>query len=1624
MSSTVMGALRRTVKRAGRAAIGIVLTGGLLLAHPAPAAAASPVAYDQTWFFQMDTPELLFLTGSDDDGDPLTYEVLTQPTHGTLTECADTHCRYTPQAGYVGLDSLTFRTSDGTSISNTATITIEVHDPGTGSTWSTSAMAAPGDPVSITLEGYDGEEQALAFTIVDAPSHGSLGALGPVTCDYVASFGCRTTVDYTADLGTGGLTDSFTFRGTDPDGHRTVPSSVTINIVDPSAPTAYDNFLSAGKDSTTTLTVSGADELSRDLTFAVVGSPTHGTLSAFHDTTCGSGFCEAKIDYTTAGYVGSDGFTFTVTAGTSTSTPATVTLDVNEPPCAGKSISNGTVKLGVNCKGELNVDGLGLQYVPTGNDSTSPGCACEGWGAGDTTSTVSGWANQSSGNSDNLTQVSFVTTDTTAVSVVDIGTTFRVTHDYHPSPSTPNAYEVSVSVKNISAAATHLRYRRVMDWDIEPTAFSEFVTLFKGSSPFLDFTSNDGFATSNPLAGPSDIGQTGSFTDVGPNDHGALFDFDFGNLAPGATREFKTFYGAAATETGAINALNAVGVEAYSLGEPSTPDGPTLGTPNTFLFGFRDIGGADVFAPNAVNDSLSTAEDTAGSVNVLTNDTDPNGDTLSVSSATNGAHGTVSCTGPGVCTYTPAANYNGPDSFTYTVSDGQGGTDTGTVNVTVTPVNDAPVAVGDSATTAEDTAKAVDVLANDSDVDGPALTASLVSGASHGTVSCVGATCTYTPAANYNGPDSFTYKASDGSLQSNTVTVSITVTPVNDAPDAVNDSASASSGAATPVAVLANDTDIDGDPLTVTGKTDGAHGAVTCTTTSCSYTSAGGYSGPDSFTYTISDGHGGTDTATVTMTVTSGNRPPVAADDSFSTPEDTPQGINVLGNDTDPDAGDTLNVSGTTPPSHGTVSCTPGGSCTYTPAANYNGPDSFGYTVSDGHGGSDTGAVSVTVTPVNDAPVAVADSSSTPEDTAKLVAVLGNDTDVDGPSLTAVLVTGPSHGTAACGATGCTYTPAANYSGPDSFTYRASDGSLQSAPVTVTMTVTPVNDAPDAVNDSLTTSEDTAGTIGVLANDTDVDGPSLSVTGQTNGAHGTATCTAAGSCTYTPAANYNGPDSFTYTLSDGTLTDIATVNVTVTPANDAPVAVADATTTAEDTAKTIAVTGNDTDVDGPTLSAVLVTGAAHGTVTCTAGSCTYTPAANYNGPDSFTYRASDGSLQSAPATVTITVTPVNDAPVAVDDTAATEADTPVDIDVLGNDTDPDTGDSLTVSAATDPAHGTVVCTDVGCTYTPDAGYTGEDTFSYTVRDTGTLTDTGLVTVSVGASNEPPEPVDDLVTTNEDTVAHFNVLTNDTDPEGDPLTVTPVADQLPTGGTVTCTTAGACTYTPDADFNGDDQFQYRVADNHGNTVDATVEITIVPVNDAPVAVNDTLTLKEDTTKSVTVLTNDDDVDGDALTVTGKSNGVHGTVTCTTAGSCTYKPAKDYNGKDSFTYTVSDGHGGTDVGTVNVTVQPVADRPGAPKIGDASSGAAGGTKTITCRWSAPKSDGGAPITAYKVSVQKLNAAGRVVSRSTFSAGATKRSLSVNRPDGRYLCRVSATNRVGTGPQSGASNIVRAR
>ncbi|GIX49563.1 MAG: hypothetical protein KatS3mg131_3774 [Candidatus Tectimicrobiota bacterium] len=277
----------------------------------------------------------------------------------------------------------------------------------------------------------------------------------------------------------------------------------------------------------------------------------------------------------------------------------------------------------------------------------------------------------------------------------------------------------------------------------------------------------------------------------------------------------------------------------------------------------------------------------------------------------------------------------------------------------------------------------------------------------------------------------------------------------------------------------------------------------------------------------------------------------------------------------------------------------------------------------------------------------------------------------------------------------------------------------------------PSQSPPTAVNDTATTAEDTAVTVAVLANDSDPDGDALSVMSFTQPANGVVTHDGSGVLTYTPKANFHGTDSFTYTVTDGHGADVGVVSIVVTPVNDAPLALADSITTAEDTAVTVAVLANDSDPDGDTLSVISVTQGAHGTTAVLAdGTIRYTPAADYSGTDSFSYTVSDPHGATATATVSVTVTPVNDAPLAQDDSATTTAGTAVVVAVLANDSDPD-GDTLSVTSVTQGAHGTTaVLADGTIRYTPAADYSGTDSFSYTVSDPHGATATATVSVTI------------------------------------------------------------------------------------------------------------------------------------------------------------------------------------------------------------------------------------------------------------------------------------------------------
>lgn len=664
--------------------------------------------------------------------------------------------------------------------------------------------------------------------------------------------------------------------------------------------------------------------------------------------------------------------------------------------------------------------------------------------------------------------------------------------------------------------------------------------------------------------------------------------------------------------------------------------------------------------------------------------------------------------------------------------------------------------------------------------------------------------------------------------------------------------------------VLANDTDPNGDLLTallVSGPTQGtlafnANGSFV-------YTPFAGASGSDSFTYKASDGTLESNVATVTINF---NRPPVANDDSYSVNEGSTLTVAAPGikaNDTDAD-GNTLYASLQTTTTRGVLTFNSDGSFTYRPNANFSGTDSFTYRLFDGFAYSNMATVTITVNPLNDAPVAGNNSYSTPEDTTLTVAapgVLGNDTDVDGNTLTAVLANAPTKGTLTLNANGSfVYTPNANVTGSDAFTYRANDGTTNSNLATVTITITAVNDPPVTQPDTYSVHRGATLSIqspGVLINDTDIEGNSRTAVLVSGAANGTLTLNSNGSFTYTPNLGFVGQDTFTYRARDSLGADgnVATVTINVQDINDAPVAAGNSYSTPQDVPLTISAPGilaNDTDSNRDPLSAVLVTGPTNGSLTLNAdGSFTYVPNPGFGGNDSFTYRASDGLAESNLATVTIRV---NGIPVAQDDFYSTNEDTTLSVaapGVRGNDTDAN-GDPLTVIKVSDPTKGYVYLNSNGSfSYTPYANATGTDTFRYKVNDGYADSNIATVTITINPVNDAPTANNNSYSVAEEgvlTVTGPGVLANDSDPEGDPMTAQLVTG--PTNGTVTFNSDGSFVYVPRADFHGTDLFTYRASDGVLSSAPATVQITVTRVNDAPVAMDDSFTLDEDSTLTFT------------------------------------------------------------------------------------------------------------------------------------------------------------------------------
>lgn len=946
--------------------------------------------------------------------------------------------------------------------------------------------------------------------------------------------------------------------------------------------------------------------------------------------------------------------------------------------------------------------------------------------------------------------------------------------------------------------------------------------------------------------------------------------------------------------------------------------------------------------------------------------------------------------------YTGAENASGANQAQLTVyandGDGSGNLLMATIAVDITAVNDAPNAVNDSASTNEDIAVAISVLANDSDIDDSLnlTSVAIASGPAHGsaTVNTTTGVVTYTPAANFNGSDSFTYTVRDQSgAVSNAATVSVTVAAVNDAPVAVADSATTPEDTQVTINVAANDTDIDtGDAVvasTLVITTAPAHGTAVVSNGQIRYTPALNFNGADSLAYTIEDSHGAvSNAATVLINVTGVNDLPVAANDSATVQEDGSVQITVTANDSDADGTlDLTTVQIVTAASHGSTAVNAvTGVVTYTPAANYYGADSFRYVVRDNSNGvSNMATVSLTVTAVNDAPIARADTVTASEDTALRINVTGNDEDIDG-SLnlsTLAIVTAASHGTAVGQTDGTVlYTPSRDYNGADSFSYRLQDDAgTWSAPALVSVTVQAVNDAPTATGlpARVSVDEDTATGINLGAGQvSDVDSSHLTLTLTVASGSFAVPPSASGVVASRPASTtislsgtpadltlyldtasriqYTGAqdgygtnsDQLTVSANDGDGSGevrLATISIDITGVNDAPQASDDTGVTPEDTPLQITVLSNDSDIDDSLnpASVALVTPPAHGSasINTASGIITYSPSANFNGSDSFTYTVHDlsGSVSNA-ATVTVTVSPVNDAPVAVADSVSTPEDTAVTIDVAANDTDVDSGDAVvpaSIVITTAPEHGSASVSNGRILYTPVLNFNGADRLAYTIEDSqGAVSAAATVLINVTGVNDLPAAVDDSASLREDDSVEIAVTANDSDSDGS-LDLTSVHIILvPSHGAATVdAVTGAVTYRPAANYAGADSFTYVVRDD-SNAVSniATVSLTVTPVNDAPLTRPDAVNVREDTPLRINVTGNDVDVDGslNLASLEIVTDAGFGTVLAQTDGTVLYTPNHDYFGADAFSYRLQDNEGAWSPATVvSIYVDLVNDSP---------------------------------------------------------------------------------------------------
>ncbi|WP_225610360.1 Ig-like domain-containing protein [Pseudomonas sp. PDM19] len=662
------------------------------------------------------------------------------------------------------------------------------------------------------------------------------------------------------------------------------------------------------------------------------------------------------------------------------------------------------------------------------------------------------------------------------------------------------------------------------------------------------------------------------------------------------------------------------------------------------------------------------------------------------------------------------------------------------------------------------------------------------------------------------------------------------------------------------------------------------------------------------------------------------NQAPTVQNVSLSTPEDTPLSAALSASDDGPFPY-TFQILGG--PANGSASIS-GNTLSFTPNQDWNGVTTITYRVQDGAGAwSAAATITITVTPVNDPPVAQAKTLTMAEDTTGSVTLSATDIDSPAPTVFQIVANSP-YGTATISGSTMTFIPVANWNGTTLVTYRAQDSAgAWSSPATVSITVTAVNDPPSVDDLQATTAEDTALAVTLPVHDVDLsfegDSHTFAITALPPAAAGTASISG-NKLTFVPATNWNGTTTLKYQATDsrGAKSNIATLTITVTPVNDTPSVDDLQLTTAEDTAGAVTLPVHDVDLafegDSHTFAITAAPPAAAGIATISGNRLTFVPAPNWNGTTTLRYQATDShGAKSNVATLTITVTPVNDTP-SVDDLQLTTAeDTTGAVTLPVHDVDlAFEGDSHTfiVTAAPPASAGKATISGNQLTFVPTANWNGTTTLKYQATDShGAKSNIATMTITVTPVNDTPS-VDDLqFTTNEDTAVEATLPVHDVDLdfEGDSHTFSIVtAPEIEHGAA--SISGNKLTFTPSLDWNGKTTLQYQATDSHGAKSNVgTVTITVVPVNDAPQATGATIVTDEGKTSSSVIpwVVDPDLGNGDTFTFQIIGQPVHGSIKLV-AGALVYTPSSQYFGDDALTIRATDSGGLWVDGQVRVVV----------------------------------------------------------------------------------------------------------